>query len=106
MNDNLETLQQIYQCSEEKLTTEELKSKLCLGTDSVGMTAWDFAADKGNLQTLQQIYQCAEDKLTTEELKSKLLLGTDSMGRTAWHFAAENGNLETYHKFTRVLKRN
>jgi len=82
-----------------------VKSKLLLGTDSEGMTAWHCAADNGNLETLQKIYGYAEEILPTEEVKSKLLLGTDSEGITAWHCAAANGNLETLQKFTCMLKR-
>jgi len=51
---NLEKLQKIYECAEEKLTTEELKSQFLLGTDRAGMTAWHFAADNANLETLQK----------------------------------------------------
>ena len=58
---NLRTLQYIYQCAEEKLTTEEFESKLLLGAHSLARTAWHWAARNGNLKMSQQIYDCAEE---------------------------------------------
>jgi len=43
--------------ADEELTTEEIKNKLLLGTDSEGKTAWHLAAEKRNLDTLQKVWE-------------------------------------------------
>ena len=66
---NLEALQKLWEWAEEKLTTEEIKNKLLLGTDAEGRTAWYLAAEEGSLQALQKVWDWAEEKLTIEEIK-------------------------------------
>jgi hypothetical protein len=63
--------------AEEKLTTEEIKSKLLLATDNEGMTAWHWAACEGNIDILQKLWNWADQKLTKEEINNKFLLVTD-----------------------------
>ena len=70
-----ETLQKIWQCAKEILTTEEL-NKLLLGTDNEGMTARNLATNSSNSETLQDVWQCAKEILTKEEFNK--LLCTDN----------------------------
>ena len=86
---NLDILQKVWECTEGKLTAEEI-NKLLLATDSDGRTSWYWEAVEDNLDILQIVWGWAEEKLTAEEI-SKLLLATDSEGRTGWHLAAVGG---------------
>ena len=92
--DNIQVLEKLWECANEKLTTEEINNKLLLATDNAGMTAWQRAAYTGNLDILLQVWEWAENRLTTEEINNKLLLATDIAGMTAWHRAALKGNLD------------
>ena len=76
----LELLHKIWECAEEKLTTERVKSKLLLGTHSEGITAWQRAATYGRLDLLHKIWGCAEEILTIEEIKINLFIGHRQCG--------------------------
>ena len=52
---NLEILHEMWECAEEKLTTEEISNKLLLGTHNKGQTALHLAAKEGNLEILHEI---------------------------------------------------
>jgi hypothetical protein len=67
--DNVEVIQKIWEWSQEKLTTEEIKNNLLLRTDREGRTAWKNAAHRGKIDVMLKIWELAEEKLTTEELK-------------------------------------
>jgi len=95
---NLKVIEKLWEWAEEKLTTEEIKNKLLLGTDKEGRTGLHIAAQESKFEILQKVWEWAEEKLTTEEIKNKFLLGTDDEGRTALHMAAEWGNLEALQK--------
>jgi len=61
-------LKKVWDWAEGKLTTEEIKNKFLLGTDSGGMTVGHWVALDGNLETLQKLWAWAEEKLTIEEI--------------------------------------
>jgi sucrose-6-phosphate hydrolase SacC (GH32 family) len=84
-----DSLQKIWDLAKDNLTTEEIKYKLLLATNSEGNTAWHIAAGQSVTKyNLQKIWDLAKDNLTTEEIKYKLLLATNSEGNTACYLAA------------------
>jgi len=62
----------VWDWAKNKLTTEEIKNKLLLGTDNKGKTAWYWAAQKYNLEILHKILEWAKEKLTPEKINNKL----------------------------------
>ena len=86
-------MQIIWDLVKEKLTTEETKNELLLGTDREGRTAWHEATYWGKLDIMQQIWKCAKGKLTTGEINNKFLIATDHKERTIWHVAANCNNI-------------
>jgi len=44
---NIDTLQKLWECPKENLTTEEINNILLLHTDNEGRTAWHVTAEKG-----------------------------------------------------------
>jgi hypothetical protein len=61
--------QEKWDLAKYNLTTEEIKNKLLLATNSGGNTAWQFAAQACVTEhTLRKICDLAKDNLTTEEI--------------------------------------
>jgi len=52
-----------------RLTTEEIKNKILLATDSERRTAWHWAVKGGKQEILQKILGWVKENLTTEEIK-------------------------------------
>jgi hypothetical protein len=65
----LDVRQKIWEWAEERLTTEEIKNELLLGTDHEGRNPWQLAAYLGKRDVMQIIWDFAEEKLTREEMK-------------------------------------
>jgi len=53
----LDTLLQVWEWAEEKLTKEEMNNKLLLVTDNTGMTALLESACEGKLDILLEIWE-------------------------------------------------
>jgi len=83
--------------AKEKLTADEVKNKLLLGTGRDGRTVFHNAANLGKLILLQKIMEWAKENLTLEEIKNKLLLAIDYMGWNILHVAAKQGNVAVLH---------
>jgi len=96
--DNLHELKNIRKWAKENLTTEEIKNKFLLATDSEGNTVWHWAVEWSKLDLLRVIWELAKENLTTEEIKNKLLLATNNKGNTAWHLAVGWGQLDIVQK--------
>jgi len=101
-----EMLQKLWETAEEKLTTEEIKNKLLLSTEPMGMTVLHLVTKRtlSEIRVLQKVWEWAKEKLTTEEIRNRLLLATDNWGRTVWHVAAERGNPELLQKLCECAK--
>jgi len=52
-----------------RLTTEEIKNKILLATDSERRTAWQLGGKGGKQEILQKILGWVKENLTTEEIK-------------------------------------
>jgi len=64
---NLDILLKIWEWSQEKLTTEEINTKLLLATDNEEMTAWHSTAYEGKLDMLLKIWEWVQENLTRDE---------------------------------------
>jgi len=95
---NIELLEKLWECANEKLTTEEINKKLLLATDVDRRTVFHMATDRGRVEILQKLWEWANEKLTTVEIKNKLLLATDVERRTVFHMAADKDTLEILQK--------
>ena len=95
---NLQVVEKLWDCANEKLTTEEIKINLLLATDDLGRTVLHMAAGTGRLEMLEKVWEWANEKLTTEQINEKLLLATDDLGRTVLHMVAVSGGLEILQK--------
>ena len=87
-----------------KILNKEESSKLLLGTDRYGNTAWHMAANYKRSETLQNVWECTEELLTKEEL-CKFLLGTERYGNTVWNLAANCERSETLQKVWECAER-
>ena len=58
-----------------RLTTEEIKNKILLATDSERRTAWHWAVKVGT-GNITKILGWVKENLTTEEIKNNLLLAS------------------------------
>ena len=58
-----------------RLTTEEIKNKMLLATDSERRTAWHWAV-KGETRNITKILGWVKENLTTEEIKNNFLLAS------------------------------
>jgi len=70
---NLEVLQKLWKCSNQKLRTEEINNNLLLARDERKRTVLHMAAEQGRLEILQKVWEWANEKLTTEKVNNKLL---------------------------------
>ena len=95
---NLQVLEKLWECANEKLKTAEINDKLLLAGYKWRRTPFHMAADQGRLEVLKKVWDWANEKLTTEEINNKLLLATDGDGRTVFHNAAEGGRLGMLQK--------
>jgi len=55
-----------------KLTTEDIKNKILVGTYDDRRRAWHSAAGNGYFNVSNPIWEWVEEKLTTEEVNNKL----------------------------------
>jgi hypothetical protein len=81
-------LQEILECGEEKLITEEVNNKKSLATDVKVRTAWQMAMRYSYVDLLQQIWEWAREKITTEEINNILLFASGNKGSSVWHVVA------------------
>ena len=95
---NIQLLEILWECANEKLTAEEINNKLLLATDVDRKTIFQMATNQGRLEILQKLWEWAKEKLTTEEINNKLLLATDVDRRTVFHMAAYKDTLEILQK--------
>jgi endo-1,4-beta-D-glucanase Y len=64
-----ELIQKLWDWAKQNQTTEEIKNKLLLGTESKGNTTWHVAARYGKLDVMQKLWEWATENLTLEEIK-------------------------------------
>ena len=67
-------LQEAWQWAKENMTTDEIRNKLLLATDSDGENVWHVAAKMGELDLLQEMWEWAKENMTTNETKNMLFL--------------------------------
>jgi hypothetical protein len=94
----------VWEWAKEKLTKEELNSKLLLARDDRERTAWQVAAMMFNTESLVEIWKWAKVDLTPENLKNEFLLAKDNRKKTAWQVAAEWGKSESLEKIREWAK--
>jgi ankyrin repeat protein len=115
LSGKVEVLKEIWSLAKDNLTTEDIKNKLLLATNSERYTAWHLAALSGKVDVLQEISNLAKEILTGEDIKNKLLLATvseenilqsEGSGYTAWHLAARMGNVDVIKEIWNLAKEN
>jgi ankyrin repeat protein len=95
---NLQVIEKLWECANNKLKTEEKNNILLLAQNREKRTVFHTAAKHSRLEVLQKLWDWGNEKLSKEDINNKLLLAKDKWSRTAFHTAADQGRLEILQK--------